>query len=163
MSDTAPALKSTPVPKLDIEIDKGALQIKETVLAVAAHIQAIENPEQAEEVGELLKGIKGLAELVEESRKKIKKPFDDACKSIQKVAKDFMAEIEQEDYRLRQLLGDYVAAQQRKQLEEVRTQGEVISSTTTGAGIVATDVHKYEVTDLKKAYEASPGLFDIVP
>jgi len=161
--EAAPALVATTIPPLEITVDKAALDIKQTVLTELAKVTSINTPQEAEEVGELLKALKGLLDYVEESRKKIKKPFDDACKKIQSTVKEFTAEIENEDNRMRNLLAEYVSKQQEKQVEEVRSQGEVISSTSTGAGITTADVHKYEITDLKKAYEASPGLFDIVP
>lgn len=108
------ALTLTGLQNTQIEIAPDAHARRHVALLVAKKVTEITDAFDAEIATDALRGVTNLWKEVEASRKIVKGPVDDLVKKIQDTAKTFCADLVTEEERLKRLLGDHQAAEQRK-------------------------------------------------
>jgi hypothetical protein len=87
---------------------------RDVAVLEARQITSIGDAFEAESAADALRAVSNLWKEIEAARKTIKGPVDDLVKKIQDTAKTFCADLVIEEERLKRLLGDHQAAEQRK-------------------------------------------------
>jgi hypothetical protein len=146
-----------------ITISDDAITLKEQAIQASQKIKEITTVEQMESANPVLRLIKNTLKNMEEGRKIIKGPITKLGKDIDGIAQGYGADLESEEQRLKGLASAFLAKQQEAQVKEIRKTGETTIEATGGAGISTVEEWHFEILDEKKAYLASPGLFDLMP
>lgn len=97
-----------------------AIALRDDLLSQAAEITSVGDALDADLAAGVLRSISGATKDVENARKAVKAPVLDLGKRIDGVAKEFAGQLEVEQKRISRLLGDYEAAERRKQQEAER-------------------------------------------
>jgi hypothetical protein len=103
---------------LSVSFSPQADALKAEALEKSALICRVRNDEENATAVEALKAIKAVRQNVEASRTAVKAPFLDACRNIDKTAKDFDVPLAEEEMRLGRFCGDYAALLLAKQKAE---------------------------------------------
>jgi len=100
-----------------------AEQKKRDLLAAAAEVCTVTTNDESADAAYHMRGLAQMRILVDKSRKEIKEPVIRIGKLIEETARNFMLEIDDEESRIRKLIGDHateVARLARIKLEEER-------------------------------------------
>jgi hypothetical protein len=97
-----------------------AFALRERALTKAANIVAVTSHDESYEAGHRVKEIAALRNLVERSRKAVKEPVLEVGRRIDQAAKDFLADLNAEEGRIKQLIEGhaYRLAEERRIAEE---------------------------------------------
>jgi hypothetical protein len=113
--------------QLQIQIESAAQQLKADALKVAAQITTVWDAESQNEAVTALKEITRLLKLAETSRTAVKAPVLEAGRTIDTVAKQFCAELDREQLRIKGLVNVFQTEQlkiaqeaERKKQEELK-------------------------------------------
>ena len=113
MSDQLPILVTRgPLP--DIAIQSDAITLRDAALETAAIIGRVTNADEQEQAVAAQKELAAVIKLCEASRKAVKEPFITIGRTIDKTAKLFLADCEDEKERLGALVGHYQYEEQEK-------------------------------------------------
>lgn len=115
-----------------IQLAPDAIQAKEAALEASALIGRVTNDNEELQAHEAQRSLDSLARFCEKSRVMVKAPVLELGKKIDKAAKDFAAELEDEAKRISALVGGYAAFKEAKRkaaeaaalLEQQRIQRE---------------------------------------
>ena len=108
------ALTLTGLQNAQIDIIPEVYTRRDVALLEARQVTTISDAFDADIAADALRGVSNLWKEVEAARKIVKGPVDDLVKKIQETAKTFCADLVIEEDRLKRLLGDHQAAEQRK-------------------------------------------------
>jgi hypothetical protein len=97
-----------------VSVSPAALAMKETALETAALIGRVANASENEQAVIAMKQLAEVAKLTEKARKAVKEPVLQFGKEIDAVAKEFVAEIRDEEGRLARLVADFQALEAAK-------------------------------------------------
>lgn len=100
-----------------VSVTPAAESLKDQALESSALVARVTNDEENESAANALKRLKACTREVEKARKAIKEPFLDACRRIDAQAKEFSAELEEEERRVATLAADYATEQTRRMRE----------------------------------------------
>jgi hypothetical protein len=157
------AFKSEVPQKISLVVVDTTKELEAAVIAAAERITTISSSKDMEEANESIKNLKLYTDFIEESRVAVKKPWAEAVKEIDALAKNQAAKAFEQINRLKKLIGGWVSRQEAVQLQEVRQQGAPISTASPGPGVTAVEEIHFEVTDARAAFQAMPDLFELVP
>lgn len=116
MSDHNGSLLIRDDSQLQVIISASATERKETALATASLVVKVSSPIQERMAVDALAALDSLLKEVEAARILIKAPILDFGRTIDKRAKDFIADLQAQKLRISKALGDY------KALEDARTR-----------------------------------------
>jgi hypothetical protein len=112
-------------------VDQSAVAIREEALTIAAGIGLVRNPAENEAATEALRRLGAVRKTTEATRKELKEPLLDLGRKIDATAKDFLAEVDAEETRIKRITADYqseILAQQREAERIRRAEQERIDS-----------------------------------
>lgn len=119
------------LPAPQIAIVPAALEARRVALAAAADCKEVADVMSLEAAAAALTTLKGLSRSVEDSRKDVKAPVLEVGRTIDAVAKDYLAPLDAEAKRLSAMVGSYQEAQRRKaekeRQEAARVQAEAVA------------------------------------
>lgn len=95
-----------------------ALAMREAAMEQAALIGRVSNGAEQEQAVAAQRELRNVIKLAEDSRKKIKEPVLEYGRKIDNVAREFRADLETEELRLAQLIGDF----QTLELQRIRAE-----------------------------------------
>lgn len=98
--------------------------VKAELIKHAALIVEVRDPSGADAARNQIKELAAMRNTVEKSRKTVKEPVLQVGKDIDQKAKDFVAEIEEQEKRLSRLMGDYAALVERERQRVLREMEE---------------------------------------
>lgn len=108
-----------------VTIAQEAEELKASALEKSALIAAVRNADDNTLANEALRELRSVSKAVEDARKKVKQPVLDLCRLIDAAAKDFTAELTEEESRIAKLASDWHTEQleiqraaERKRIEE---------------------------------------------
>jgi hypothetical protein len=107
-------LTLTGINHAQIEIAPDAYQQRDVLLATLSPITAVSDCWDAEIATEALRLASAMVKAVEAARVEVGGPVLTLTKKINETAKTFIGQVAIEEARLKRLLGDYAAAEQRK-------------------------------------------------
>lgn len=99
-----------------IQLTPDALQAKEQALEASALIGRVTNDNEELQAHEAQRSLDSLARYCEKSRKMVKEPVLELGRKIDKAAKDFATELEEEAKRISALVGGYAALKEAKRM-----------------------------------------------
>lgn len=100
--------------ELSVRIAEDALQLKTRALEKSGIIGRVSSAQEQETAVEAQRAIKSLRKLAEDSRKSIKAPVLDFGRAIDAAAKEFDADLAEEDLRLARLIADFQTLEQAR-------------------------------------------------
>lgn len=103
-------------------VGQAALQLKEEALAASSLIGKVANGEQNNLCVNARKNIKAILSLAESQRKKLKEPYLEAGRTIDRTIEGFVLELEKESGRLENLEKDFIRAELRRKADEEELQ-----------------------------------------
>ena len=112
-------------------VDQSAVAVREDALTVAAGIGLVRNPQENETATEALRRLGAVRKTTEAARKELKEPHLDLGRKIDATAKDFLADVDAEETRIKRVTADYqseVLAQQREAERIRRAEQERIEA-----------------------------------
>lgn len=118
------ALTLTGIRETSVSISPKAEDTKQAALAEARDITTVNDEFAMACATDALRNLKQLTKEVEDARKAVKAPVLDLGRTIDGLAKEFLAEVEQESIRVNKLLNAYAAEQRRIQMEAERKRQE---------------------------------------
>ena len=100
-----------------IEIAPDAIERKAELLTTAATVTQVTNDEESSQASFHMRKLAGLRIEVEKCRKAVKQPVLDVGKRIDKAAKEFLADLDTQETRLKKMIGDHAAEVARRRAE----------------------------------------------
>lgn len=110
--------------KTDLRKFNHSEQVVGQVLETLGGIQKVETQDEADLTLEFLKTAKKAEKTIEEKRKELVKPFNDAVKRVNSFAKDLKDKLPSEVMRVKGLVISYQTEQERKAAEQKRIEIE---------------------------------------
>jgi|688.fasta_scaffold01708_10 hypothetical protein len=93
-----------------LTITPQAEEQKRNLLVASAHVNSVTNNDESADAAYHMRSLAQMRILVDKSRKEIKEPVIRIGKLIDATAKNFLAEIEDEEARIKRLVGDHAEA-----------------------------------------------------
>lgn len=106
-----------------IAVTPEAEQLRDTIVEAARRIAAVTDQDSLDLANQRLRALASVRNTVEKSRTEVKKPVIELGRTIDGIAKDFVANVVAEEARLSALINDYAREQQRI-AREVREAAE---------------------------------------
>lgn len=144
-------------------VDVAVTKIRDAAVSSSKEISGITTEPESWKVGNMLTVLKTYVEWIEGLRTNLKSPYLEAGKKIDAACKDLTQEAVQELNRLKKIAGEYIAQQEKLQLQEIRENGVIESDSKIADGIYSTDEWDFEVEDTLKAFAFNQELFEITP
>ena len=113
-------IKLTNISDAQISIPQNVFDKKFELLGLSSAVITVGSFEDQESATQTLNLISKLLKEVEAARKAVKSPVLELGKKIDELAKNFTVELEHEKNRISRLIGNFVAEQERKRIEEER-------------------------------------------
>lgn len=114
-----------------IVVDQSAVAVREEALTIAAGIGLVRNPAENEAATDALRRLGAVRKTTEATRKELKEPLLDLGRKIDATAKEFLAEVDAEEARIKRATADYqseILAQQREAERIRRAEEERIAA-----------------------------------
>lgn len=118
------ALTLTGIRETSVSISPKAEEAKQAALADVRDITTVDDEFAMACATDALRNLKQLTKDVEDARKAVKAPVLDLGRTIDGLAKNFLADVEKEASRVNKLLNAYAAEQRRIQMEAERKRQE---------------------------------------
>ena len=137
----------------DLKISPEAYEQKKRVLSEASVVLSVSSNDESADAAYQMRKLAQMRILIDKSRKEIKEPVIIIGKMIDKMAKDFLDEIENEEHRIKGLIGFHAEAQralQEEKAEQERIAFEVAQKAREAAetgGIAAVLDHRQALSD----------------
>lgn len=109
----------------DLQISPEALENKKRVLSEASVVLTVSNNDESADAAFQMRKLAQMRILIDKSRKEVKEPVLRIGKMIDKMAKDFLDEIENEEQRIKGLIGFH--AETQRALQEGKAEKERIA------------------------------------
>lgn len=141
----------------DLQISPEAFENKKRVLSEASVVLTVSNNDESADAAFQMRKLAQMRILIDKSRKEVKEPVLRIGKMIDKMAKDFLDEIENEENRIKGLIGLHAEAQralQEEKAEKERIAFEVARKSREEAesgGIAAVLDHRQALADKMQA------------
>lgn len=115
-------IAAPPLPVEKFTVNAEAIQMRDRALEQAALIGKVENAEQNNQCVNAKKALKSIVSLFESQRKKLKEPYLEAGRQIDRITTSESLEAEKELGRLECLEKDFIRKEQRRVVEEQEIQ-----------------------------------------
>lgn len=121
----------------DLQISPEAIENKVRVLSEASVVLSVTSNDESADAAYQMRKLAQMRILIDKSRKEVKEPVIRVGKMIDKMAKDFLEEIEAEEGRIKGLIGDH--AQQMLVLQAEKEEQERIAYEAAQAATLAAE------------------------
>jgi len=121
----------------DLQISPEAIENKVRVLSEASVVLSVTSNDESADAAFQMRKLAQMRILIDKSRKEVKEPVIRIGKMIDKMAKDFLEEIEAEEGRIKGLIGDH--AQQMLVLQAEKEEQERIAFEAAQAATLAAE------------------------